>query len=146
MPRLGCAEDHGRLGKRAQGRHLLLELRREPDVVGVEEGDVAAGGVPDGQVARGAHAARGLARVGHDEDPVGVPLGVAGEHAGRSVFGAVVDDDEPPVAIVLSEDALDRLLDEALRVEAGHTPDGHRSPVMTPSARGRRRAGAGRAS
>jgi hypothetical protein len=78
---------------------LALELARQPHIVGVKKGHVAAAGVPERLVAGAGRAAIGLAFVSDTPAPLcDFGAGVVG--------GSVVDDDDFVVGVGLLEDRL----------------------------------------
>src|ERR1043165_535825 len=82
---------------------------REPDVVGIDEGDELAAGVAKGEVARDVGAGV-LLREQRDL------LAVLLDDRARAVGRAVVDDEELEVAVGLREDAVDGARNPALAV------------------------------
>ena len=96
---------------------LLLQLAGEPDIVGVQKGDVLARRMGVAEIARGADPVSptvGMAQVG---DATAFVSGVVGGDLRASVGGAIVDEQQLPVRIGLREHALDRLAEERLAVE-----------------------------
>src|SRR5206468_11729684 len=99
------------------GLGLLLQLAGEPDIVGVQKGDVLARRMGVAEIARGADPVSptvGMAQVG---DAPAFASGVVGGDLRASVGGAAVDEQQLPVRIGLREHALDRLAEERLAVE-----------------------------
>src|SRR5205823_13380684 len=108
--------DHPRLRVRRQDGGLLFQLLRQPDIVGVDEGDVVAARAADAQVACRAHAAVLVAGVVQVAYPGGVQGGVAPGDRSAAVGRAIVDQQQLPVGVGLSEYAGDRLVEVALGV------------------------------
>jgi len=116
VPPLGRPIDQRCLGVLLQQLHLVTQLLWQPDIIGIEEGEVGATGLRDTEVAGGTHAAigvLGVAQVAH-------PLGIASDELlgnRRTAIGrAIIDQQEFPVGIGLGDDAGDRLGQEWLSI------------------------------
>jgi len=110
----GLGDEH-RAGVRklAEGIENAREERRLVEVVGIEEGDVLAPGLPDPAVARGGEAPVLLADV---TDPVPVRR----QRPDRVVGRPVVHDDDLEARVALREHAVDRLGDQIRAVVGGN--------------------------
>ncbi len=106
------------LGLRLEQCHLALELAGQPAVVGVEEGDVAAGRAIEPRVPGHRDA---VARQAGAPDP-GILDGA--QHRWRVVGGTIVHHDHLDVLDALGEDAGDGLRKE-LRVVPARNDDGN---------------------
>src|SRR5699024_6509957 len=96
---------------------LTLQLRGQPEVVRIAEGEVAAGSRRDAGVAGRCRAA--AAPTAHEPHP-GVLLGELLDDARGAVRGRVVDDDQLEVPAGLIEYAVDRLTQGPRAVEHRH--------------------------
>lgn len=111
MQPVSVDQAHASLGP--QILHGNTDGRGRQQVVRIEPGQNGTGG-PGEALVDGA----GLAAVGLG-DPVGQPRLVAADDLRAAVRGTAVDDHVFDLRIVLREDRLDRLLDEAALVERG---------------------------
>src|SRR3712207_5555675 len=102
-----------------QDRYLLLQLVRQPGVIGVQEGDVLAPSVGYAKIAGSAPSPVLVPRVLQVAHLLGVPLSIPQGDLGATVGRTVVHQQEFPVIVALGQHALDRLLDELLLIEEG---------------------------
>ncbi len=117
IPVLGLSVDHRRLRVRIQDGQLLLQLVRKPDIVGIQKGDVRAGCFSNPQVPRGAHPPVLAPRVVQVANPAGIHVDERAGDLRTSVVRAVVNEQQFPVRIRLSQHALDGYLEKRLGVQ-----------------------------
>ena len=106
---------HGRM--RLEDLDLTRELPGQPDVVGIEQGEVLAPGIVESEVPGGAHAVVPMPRVLQVANAVRLALGPPAGERGASVGGPVVDQQQLPVGVGLRNHAPDGLIQEALSVQ-----------------------------
>lgn len=95
---------------------LFGKLEGEPDVVAIEYGEEFSAGVGKGEIAGGTETAVAAARMLKVVDAVGVSGRGLKSYGSGGVDGAVVDDPELPVRIVLGEYGRDGFREECFAV------------------------------
>ena len=104
-------------GMCVEKRHLFVQLRRTPGVVGIEESDQRAAGPLDTQPPRHAHPTIDVPFMFCVANTIRPESRCRERHRGASVSRTVIDEDQLPVIVGLSEHARDRLFHEALGVQ-----------------------------
>ena len=111
------AEQQAHARMRLEDLDLTRELPGQPDVIGIEQGEVLAPGVLESEVPGGAHPVVAMPRVLQVAHAVRLALGPAAGERAAAVGGAVVDQQQLPVRVGLRDHALDGLIQEALSIQ-----------------------------
>ncbi len=102
---------------RLEDLDLTRELPGEPDIIGIEQGEVLASSVVQPEIPRRAHPMVAMPRVLQVAHAVRLALGPAAGERTAAVGGAVVDQQQLPVRVGLRDHALDGLIQKALSIQ-----------------------------